>query len=74
MKKIISVVIAAALSISFIPASAYDIKTVNNSVSGYVSDIGGDILIASNTKTPRIYVDAENDYTGVVRAAGDLQN
>jgi hypothetical protein len=73
MKKIISVVIAAALSISFIPASAYDIKTVNNSVSGYVSDIGGDILIASNTKTPRIYVDAENDYTGVVRAAGDLQ-
>lgn len=42
-------------------------------VSGYVSMSEGDFVLASSDKTPSIYVD-ENDYEGVIRAAGDLKN
>lgn len=75
MKKIISAIIVFTLALSFIPvyADASDSETVNNAVSGYVSVSEGDILVASKTKTPSIYVDAD-DYAGVIRAVGDLQS
>lgn len=75
MKKLISAIIVLSLTLSLIPAyaDADNSETVNNTVSGYVSVTGGDILIASDEKTPRIYVD-KNDFAGVTRAVGDLQS
>lgn len=75
MKKLISAIIILTLTLSLIPAyaDADNSETVNNTVSGYVSVTGGDILIASGEKTPNIYVDTD-DYAGVIRAAGDLQS
>ncbi len=77
MKRIISAIVASALIILSLPAyadmDAYAAEAVSNTVSGYVSSTEGDIEIASQDKTPNIYVDA-NDYAGVVRVAGDLQS
>lgn len=73
MRRIISAIIAAAMIISSLPILAAA-ETVSNTVSGYVSCTEGDIEIASQEKTPNIYVDAENDYAGVTRVAGDLQS
>lgn len=75
MKKIISLIISMSLilSVCTVFAQNSDVKAANTTVSGYVSDIEGDILIASQTKTSSIYIDNENDYTGVIRAAVDLQ-
>ncbi|MBQ6529782.1 MAG: glycosyl hydrolase 115 family protein, partial [Clostridia bacterium] len=75
MKRIISSVSALALILSLFPAfaniHAAASETVSPTVSGYVSAVGGDIEIASKTKTPKIYVDS-SDYEGVVLAANDL--
>lgn len=73
MRRIISAIIAAAMIISSLPILAAA-ETVSNTVSGYVSCTDGDIEIASREKIPNIYVDAENDYAGVTRVAGDLQS
>lgn len=74
MKRIVSSVVALALTISLFPASATlnaAAETVPTTVSGYVSATGGDIEIASQSKSPKIYVDT-SDYEGVVLAANDL--
>lgn len=71
MKRIISVIIAVVMTILYIPVFA-DAQTVSNTVWGYVSSTDGDIEIASKTKVPNIYIDEQNDYPGVARAAGDL--
>ena len=71
MKRIISVIIAVVMTILYIPVFA-DAETVSNTVWGYVSSTDGDIEIASKTKVPNIYIDEQNDYPGVARAAGDL--
>lgn len=71
--------IAAAISTMMIlpsfasfTVSAED--TVNDAaVSGYVSVTGGAFTLVSADKTPVIHVDS-NDYAGVIRAVGDLQN
>ncbi len=75
MKKLISAIIVLSLTLSLIPAyaDADNSETVNNAVSGYISVSEGDIEIASQTKTPNIYVDTD-DYAGVIRAVGDLQS
>ena len=76
MKRIISLIIASALLILSIPAYAIEntySETVNNTVSGYVSNISGDIEIVSQSKTPSIYVD-ENDYAGVLHAVENLKD
>ena len=77
LKRMISAVTASVISVLSLPVlagtDAYAAETVSDTVSGYVSCIEGDIEIASQTKTPNIYVDAD-DYPGVVRAAGDLQS
>ncbi len=78
MKRIISATIASAVFVLSLPAFA-DVdayaETVSNTVSGYVSSTAaeGVIEIASQSKTPNIYVDTD-DYPGVVRVAGDLQS
>lgn len=77
MKQIISAIVAVAISIFNVPVLAAERQTeltLSNTVSGYVSALTGDIEIASKTKTPNIYVDAENDYEGVVRVADDLKS
>ena len=76
MKRIISLIIASALLILSLPAYAIDntySETVNNTVSGYVSNISGDIEVVSQSKTPSIYVD-ENDYVGVLHAVDNLKS
>lgn len=76
MKRIISLIIASALLILSLPAYAIEntySETVNNTVSGYVSNISGDIEIVSQSKTPSIYVD-ENDYAGVLHAVENLKD
>ncbi|MBR0027557.1 MAG: hypothetical protein IJP58_02805, partial [Clostridia bacterium] len=76
MKRLVSWVIATALTLSLFSAfanvNAAASETVSTTVSGYVSAVGGDIEIASKTKTPKIYVDS-SDYEGVVLAANDLK-
>lgn len=77
MKRIISAILAVAISIFSVPVFAAEGEgqtELSQTVSGYVSASSGDIEIASKTKTPNIYVDAVNDYEGVVRVAGDLQS
>ncbi|MGM9937055.1 MAG: glycosyl hydrolase 115 family protein, partial [Candidatus Ornithomonoglobus sp.] len=80
MKRIISAITAAALLYSSLftfasaEVDASNPGTVSTAVSGYVSSTAGDIELASKVKTPDIYVDAENDYAGVIRAAGDLKS
>lgn len=71
MKRIISAIIAVVMTILYIPVFT-DAQTVSNTVWGYVSSTDGDIEIASKTKVPNIYIDEQNDYPGVARAAGDL--
>ena len=73
-KRIISALIAAAVTGSLIPSAVVSAEEeqprANSSVSGYVSLDSG-ILLAGEEKRPTIYISAY-DYDGVARAVNDL--
>lgn len=74
MKKFVSAVLAAALTVSVFSqfTSLAETQTENNSVSGYISVSTGTKLIGKD-KSAKIYVDG-NDYESVIRAVGDMKD
>lgn len=73
LKKSTAIALASALLLSSIPGIAAEAeKTVNYSISGYVSTAeNGGFILAGEGKTPVIHMD-ENDHASVIRAVGDL--
>lgn len=73
MRKFVSVFLACGMLLGTIPvASAAENAEVSAAVSGYVSTESGEFTLYDGEKAPTIYVDG-NDFTGVIRAVGDLK-
>ncbi|MCC8168894.1 MAG: glycosyl hydrolase 115 family protein [Oscillospiraceae bacterium] len=69
-KKFTAAALAAVMVAAVLPAAAAAETPINNTVAGYISLTEG-VKLAGTDKAPVVYVDAD-DYSGVVRAAGDL--
>lgn len=74
MRKFVSAFLACSMLLGTIPiASAAENETSKAAVSGYVSAESGAFTLYDGENAPTIYVDG-NDFTGVIRAVGDLKS